>query len=189
VNVRQLELPEVFELTPRKHSDSRGFFSETFSSREMQSHNLPHNWVQDNFSKSHSSLVLRGLHFQVPPAAQDKLVRVVRGSVLDVAVDIRRGSPRFGKWVSVVLSEGAWNQLFVPKGFAHGFLTLEPDTEVAYKVSDYYNAACDRGIAWNDTDINISWPLNGEQPHLSDKDAAAPRLAAVDTDFAYGQFA
>ena len=115
--------------------------------------------------------------------AQDKLVRVVRGSIFDVAVDIRRGSPRFGQWAGVVLSERAWNQLFVPNGFAHGFLTLEPDTEVAYKVTSDYAPACDRAIAWNDPAIDIAWPLHESQPSLSEKDAQAPLLKDADTLF------
>jgi dTDP-4-dehydrorhamnose 3,5-epimerase len=185
VIVRALTLPDVFEIIPKKHGDARGFFSETFSARAMTQHDLPGEWVQDNFSLSAAKYVLRGLHYQTPPKAQDKLVRVLRGSILDVAVDIRKGSPHFGKWVSLVLSHEAWNQILVPKGFAHGFLTLEPDTEVAYKVSDYYSLEHDRGIAWNDPDIGIAWPLDGAQPHVSDKDAKAPRLKEVDLPFVY----
>src|SRR5690606_22029709 len=116
-------------------------------------------FVQDNQSLSRSRGVVRGLHFQTPPAAQDKLVRVTRGAVLDVAVDIRRGSPHYGKWVSAVLSAENWQQLFVPKGFAHGFCTLEPDTELLYKVSGYYSPEHDRGVAWDDPDIGIDWPV------------------------------
>jgi dTDP-4-dehydrorhamnose 3,5-epimerase len=136
--------------------------------------------VQDNQSYSAEKHVLRGLHFQVSPVAQDKLIRVLRGSIFDVAVDIRSGSPTYGKWVSCVLSAAKFNQLLVPKGFAHGFLTLEPDVEVLYKVSAPYSPQCDRGIAWNDPAIGIDWPLKpGEQPVLSGKDAAAPKLAEI----------
>jgi dTDP-4-dehydrorhamnose 3,5-epimerase len=187
VNLRQLELPEVWEITPKKLGDSRGFFSETFSERIMIEKGFPGHWVQDNFSKSQTQFTLRGLHFQIPPMAQDKLVRVVRGSIFDVAVDIRRGSPRYGQWTGVILSESSWNQLLVPKGFAHGFLTLEPDTEVAYKVTNYYSPECDRGIAWNDPTINIAWPLSGHQPSLSEKDANARLLADVDTGFDFNK--
>ena len=123
--------------------------------------------------------VLRGLHFQVAPFAQDKLVRVLRGSIFDVAVDLRQGSPDYGKWVSCVLSANARNQLLVPRGFAHGFLTLEPDAEVFYKVSAPYAPECDRGIRWNDPQIGIAWPLEGREPVLSAKDAAAPLLSGI----------
>ncbi len=185
MNFRQLDLPEVIEILPVKHGDDRGFFSETFSARAMRESGLPSHWVQDNFSKSSQQYVLRGLHYQSPPRAQDKLVRVIRGSIFDVAVDIRRGSPRFGQWAAMVLSTNAWNQLFIPKGFAHGFLTLEADTEVAYKVTDQYASECDRTIAWNDPVINIAWPLHGVQPILSNKDAHAPRLSDVMTQFEF----
>jgi dTDP-4-dehydrorhamnose 3,5-epimerase len=187
LNFRQLELPDVWEVSPKKHGDSRGFFSETFSERVMIEKGLPGGWVQDNFSRSQTQFTLRGLHFQIPPMAQDKLVRVVRGSIFDVAVDIRSGSPHFGQWAGVILSESSWNQLLVPKGFAHGFLTLEPDTEVAYKVTNYYSPECDRAIAWDDPTINIAWPLSGHPPYLSDKDARAPRLADVDTVFDFSK--
>ena len=141
--------------------------------------------MQDNQSYSAEKGVLRGLHFQVAPFAQDKLIRVLRGSIFDVAVDIRNGSPTYGKWVACVLSAETFNQLLIPKGFAHGFLTLEPDIEVLYKVSAPYSPQCDRGICWNDPAIGIAWPLDrGQQPMLSDKDAAAPKLADVaSTDF------
>jgi dTDP-4-dehydrorhamnose 3,5-epimerase len=182
---QQLALPEVWEITPKKHGDSRGFFSETFSAKVFREKGLPTDWVQDNFSRSQAQFTLRGLHFQLPPRAQDKLVRVVRGSIFDVAVDIRRGSPRFGQWTGVVLSETGWNQLLVPKGFAHGFLTLEPDTEVAYKVTDDYAPDCDRAIRWDDPMVNISWPLQGNTPSLSEKDARAPRLTDVEALFVF----
>jgi dTDP-4-dehydrorhamnose 3,5-epimerase len=185
VIVRALSLPEVLELIPKKHGDARGFFSETFSARVMREHHLPEHWVQDNFSLSGSKHVLRGLHYQIPPKAQDKLVRVLRGSILDVAVDIRRNSPRFGKWTSLVLSQDAWNQILIPRGFAHGFLTLEPNTEVAYKVTNDYAPEHDRAIVWNDPTIGIEWPLQGAQPIVSDKDARAPLLKDADLPFVF----
>lgn len=183
--VRPLELREVLEIVPTKHGDERGFFSETFSIKVMEELGLPVNWMQDNFSLSQEIYVLRGLHYQRPPMAQEKLVRVVRGSIFDVAVDIRKGSPNFGKWAGVVLSTEAWNQLYIPKGFAHGFLTLEPKTEVAYKVSQLYSPQHDQSVAWNDPSINIAWPLQGPWPVLSARDARAPRLADAETGFAW----
>jgi dTDP-4-dehydrorhamnose 3,5-epimerase len=186
MEIRELSLPGVFEIIPRKFADDRGFFSETFSNSMMVKHDLPTQWVQDNQSHSKQQYVLRGLHYQTPPKAQDKLVRVVRGSILDVAVDIRVGSPYFGKWVSLVVSAAAWNQILVPKGFAHGFLTLEPETEVIYKVSEFYAPECDRGILWSDPAIAIDWPLEGHQPVLSAKDLLAKPLLEQDTGFKFG---
>ncbi len=179
MDIRELGLPGVFEITPKKFGDERGFFSETFALSKLTAHGLPGHWVQDNHSHSAPKHVVRGLHYQEPPMAQDKLVRVVRGAILDVAVDIRRGSPHFGNWVSLEVSAKAWNQILVPVGFAHGFITLEPDTEVVYKVTAPYSAAHDRGIRWDDPDIGIAWPLAGQQPVLSTKDAIAPLLRDV----------
>ena len=133
--------------------------------------------MQDNHSLSAEKGVVRGLHFQVPPFAQDKLVRVVRGSVFDAAVDLRRGSPTYGKHVSVVLSAEEWNQILVPIGFAHGLMTLEPDTEVIYKVSNYYSAEHDKGLLWNDPALGIEWPVAEDEAILSAKDKVQPRLA------------
>jgi dTDP-4-dehydrorhamnose 3,5-epimerase len=140
--------------------------------------------VQDNHSFSGAAGVVRGLHYQVPPCPQDKLVRVVKGAIFDVAVDIRRGSPRFGQWCGVSVSAHKWNQVFVPKGFAHGFVTLEPDTHVIYKVSNFYSPQHDRAIHYADSAIGIEWPLEVE-PNLSDKDRGAPLLSDVDTGFEY----
>jgi dTDP-4-dehydrorhamnose 3,5-epimerase len=180
VQVNDLGLGGVIEIIPKKFGDARGFFSETFQRQRFIDAGITQDWVQDNQSYSAEKHVLRGLHFQVAPVAQDKLIRVLRGSIFDVAVDIRSGSPTYGKWVSCVLSAAKFNQLLVPKGFAHGFLTLEPDVEVLYKVSAPYSPQCDRGIAWNDPAIGIDWPLKpGEQPVLSGKDAAAPKLAEI----------
>ena len=141
-------------------------------------------FVQDNHSVSTEVGTLRGLHFQAPPHAQAKLVRCGRGAIFDVAVDIRRGSPTYGKWVGDVLSEGNGKQLFIPKGFAHGFVTLEPHSEIVYKCSDYYAPETEGALRWDDPDIGIEWPLTGE-PVLSEKDAVAPFLAGFESPFAF----
>ena len=182
LEARPLELPELIELTPRRFGDDRGFFSEVWNHARFAEAGIPTQFVQDNVSLSRSKGVLRGLHFQTPPAAQAKLVRVSRGSIFDVGVDIRRSSPTFGRWAGVVLSAEKWNQLYVPEGFAHGFVTLEDDTEVTYKVSAAYCPEHDRSIRFDDPAIGIDWPLDGE-PVLSDKDAKAPLLADVETGF------
>jgi dTDP-4-dehydrorhamnose 3,5-epimerase len=180
MQVKDLGLGGVLEIIPKKFGDARGFFSETFQRQRFIEAGIAQDWMQDNQSYSAEKGVLRGLHFQVAPVAQDKLIRVLKGSIFDVAVDIRNGSATRGKWVSCVLSAEKFNQLLIPKGFAHGFLTLEPDVEVLYKVSAHYSPECDRGIAWNDPAIGIAWPLEpGQQPVLSGKDAAAPRLADI----------
>jgi dTDP-4-dehydrorhamnose 3,5-epimerase len=183
LDVRPLELDGLLEIRPPRFGDDRGFFSEVWSTERMEGAGLHIPMVQDNHSYSAARGVLRGLHFQVPPAAQDKLVRVSRGSVFDVAVDIRRGSPSFGKWAGLVLSAELWNQILVPKGFAHGFVTLEPDTEVQYKVSASYRPDCDRVIRFDDPAIGIDWPVDASDLILSAKDGAAPLLADVDTGF------
>jgi dTDP-4-dehydrorhamnose 3,5-epimerase len=185
MQVRKFDIDGVLEIIPQKFGDARGFFSETFSRQRFHDAGIGMEWVQDNQSFSAEKNILRGLHFQVAPFAQDKLIRVIRGSIFDVAVDIRQGSPTYGRWVSCVLSPAAWNQLLVPKGFAHGFLTLEPETEVFYKVSAPYSRECDRGIAWNDPALAVAWPLDGAQPILSDKDKTAPLLAAVADSIAF----
>jgi dTDP-4-dehydrorhamnose 3,5-epimerase len=187
MDILKLQLPGIFELKPRKFGDTRGFFSETFSNAAMTAHNLPTTWVQDNHSFSAEKYVLRGLHYQSPPVAQDKLVRVVRGSIFDVAVDIRKGSPHFGKWLSLVVSADAWNQILVPKGFAHGFLTLEPDTEVVYKVSAPYSPAHEHSIRWDDPELAINWPLAGHLPVLSAKDKISPSFKDYNHVFTYGE--
>ncbi len=177
VEVRPLGLGGVFEIVPEKHGDERGFFSETYNRDTLAEAGIDLEFVQDNHSLSAAKGVLRGLHYQLPPKAQDKLVRVVRGAVLDVAVDIRHGSPTFGKWISLEVSAGRWNQILVPKGFAHGFVTLVPDTEVIYKVTDTYSPAHDRAIRFDDPEIAVDWPFPADALQLSQKDRAAPRLA------------
>lgn len=173
-------------LEPVRHGDSRGFFSEVWSRRAMREAGIEADFVQDNHSLSREAGVLRGLHFQRPPSAQGKLVRVVRGAVLDVVVDIRQGSPTYGRHDAVELSAANWRQLWVPRGFAHGFLTLEPDTEVLYKVDAEYDRAADAGIRWDDPDLGIAWPV--ATPILSAKDAAAPRLAEIAPPFPIGSW-
>jgi dTDP-4-dehydrorhamnose 3,5-epimerase len=183
LDVRPLRLDGVFEIRPARFEDSRGYFSEVWSAGQMAQAGFEIGFVQDNHSYSADKGVLRGLHFQMPPAAQHKLIRVSRGSVFDVAVDIRHGSPTFGQWVGATLSAGQWNQLLVPPGFAHGFLTLEEHSEVQYKVSALYRPDLDRAIRFDDPSIGIDWPLAADQIILSDKDRAAPLLAAVETGF------
>jgi dTDP-4-dehydrorhamnose 3,5-epimerase len=183
VNATRLAIADVILLEPKRHLDDRGFFSETYSQRALREAGITVDFVQDNHSLSRQRGVVRGLHFQTPPRAQDKLVRVTRGSVLDVAVDLRAGSPTYGKWVSAILSAENWCQLFVPTGFAHGLCTLEEDTEVLYKVSDYYSPEHDRGVAWDDPDIGIEWPINPSEAVLSGKDAKQPRLADLPAYF------
>ena len=185
VDVISLGLEGVFEIRPPKFDDARGFFSETWNAAKLAKAGISIDFVQDNHSFSRARGVMRGLHFQMPPFAQDKLVRVLRGSVFDVAVDIRRGSPTFAKWVAVRLSSQHWNQMLVPKGFAHGFVTLEPDTEVVYKVSAPYSQPHDRSIRFDDPDIAIDWPVPATEMVLSAKDEAAPLLAHLETGFLY----
>lgn len=181
--VRQLDIPDVLEIKPKVFGDDRGFFSETFNSNKFREKGITLDWVQDNQSLSREKYTLRGLHYQEPPFAQAKLVRVLRGRILDVAVDIRKDSPTFRRWVTLELSAEEFNQILVPIGFAHGFLTLEPDTEVLYKVSAPYSAAHDRSIRFDDPDIAVQWPLADHAPVLSTKDAAAPALREIAVPF------
>jgi dTDP-4-dehydrorhamnose 3,5-epimerase len=178
-------IPDVKEIKPVRHTDPRGFFSEIFRDDVLREHGIDVRFVQENLSLSVDRGVVRGLHFQIPPAAQAKLVRVAAGSILDVAVDIRRGSPTYGRHVAVVLSAEEGNQLLVPEGFAHGFCTLEPDTEVVYKVNRYYSAAHDRGLQWNDPKLAIAWPVDESAALLSDKDRRQPSLAELPPAFEY----
>lgn len=185
LEVRSLALEGVLEIVPPRFPDERGFFSETYNRQRLAENGIDVEFVQDNHSFSAVAGTVRGLHYQLPPYAQDKLVRVVRGSVFDVAVDIRKGSPTFGEWAGVKLSAEAWNQLFVPVGFAHGFLTLEPETEVIYKVSAPYSREHERAIRHDDPDIGIDWPDVGRPAVLSEKDGDAPTLAAADDLFTW----
>lgn len=179
MKIEATDLPEVKIITPRRFGDDRGWFTETWNADRMAEAGLAIGWVQDNHSFSAAKGTLRGLHYQRPPHAQDKLVRCTRGAILDVAVDFRDGSPRFGKWVGVELSAANGAQLLVPKGFLHGFLTLTDDVEVQYKCSDVYAPDCDGAVRWDDPEIGIDWAglggLTGA-PVLSDKDSKAPLL-------------
>ena len=182
-------LRDVLILTPARFGDERGWFSEVFNAARMVAAGLPMAWVQDNHSMSAKAGTLRGLHFQTPPHAQDKLVRCSRGAILDVAVDIRVGSPTYGKWLGVELTAENRRQLLVPKGFLHGFVTRAPESEVQYKCSDLYAPECDGAIRWNDPDIGIDWGLNEDrgmgEPVLSAKDAAAPFLRDFASPFTW----
>ncbi|HEX3862306.1 MAG TPA: dTDP-4-dehydrorhamnose 3,5-epimerase [Stellaceae bacterium] len=178
-------IPDVKEIRPVRHRDARGFFSEIFREAVLREHGIDVPFVQENHSLSVEQGVVRGLHFQIPPAGQAKLVRCAAGSILDVAVDIRQGSPTFGKHVAVTLTADDGNQLFVPEGFAHGFCTLEPDTEVVYKVSSYYSGPHDAGMLWNDPLLGIEWPVKHSEAVLSDKDTRQPRLADLPAHFRY----
>ncbi len=176
MQVETTAIPAVRIVTPKRHGDARGFFSEVYNASAFAAAGLDFTFVQDNHSFSAAEGTLRGLHFQLPPFAQTKLIRVSRGRILDVAVDIRRSSPTFGRHVAVELSAENWRQLLVPAGFAHGFVTLAPDSEVLYKTSALYSPAHDRGLAWDDPSIGIAWPLPPEGAKLSDKDRRWPRL-------------
>ncbi|GAA5622935.1 dTDP-4-dehydrorhamnose 3,5-epimerase [Brucella sp. NBRC 12952] len=174
MQVRPLGLDGVFEISTRKFGDDRGFFSETYNAKSFTEAGIDLTFVQDNHSFSAAKGVVRGLHYQLPQFAQDKLVRVTRGAILDVAVDIRKSSSTFGKWVSLEVTAEKWNQILVPKGFAHGFMTLVENTEVIYKVTNYYSPEHDRSIRFDDPDIGIDWPIASSDVKLSDKDQKAP---------------
>ena len=179
-------IPDVVIIEPKVHGDSRGYFVETFVSNKLEEFlGYQINFCQDNESKS-SKGVLRGLHYQLPPFAQTKLVRVIHGRVLDVAVDIRKNSPTFGKYVAVELSGENKKQLLIPRGFAHGFVVLEDDTVFAYKVDNYYSPECDRGIAFDDKNLNIDWILNHDELNLSAKDTKQPKLNETNDLFEFG---
>jgi len=173
-------------LSGRRFVDARGWFSETYNARAFAGRGIDGAFVQDNQSLSRPRGTIRGLHFQTPPHAQAKLVRCLKGAIFDVAVDIRMGSPTYGQWVGVELSEENDRQLFIPVGFAHGFMTLQPDTEVFYKVTDFYAPTCDAGLLWNDPDIAVTWPsLPDGRPLLSEKDERLPSLAQFKSPFPY----
>jgi len=181
--IEHLGLSGVWTYTPPRFTDHRGWLSETFNTEVLAESLKGVTFVQDNQSCSRAIGTLRGMHFQIPPKAQDKLVRVLRGAVLDVAIDLRQGSPSYGKWISTVLSARNGIQMFVPKGFAHGFLTLEPETEVFYKVSDYYSREHERGLAWDDPAIGIEWTIPHERVIMADRDNALPRLVDIPAFF------
>lgn len=176
-NFKRLEIPDVILIEPRVFADERGFFMETYHKRDFEKAGIPQVFVQDNHSRSKKN-VLRGLHYQLEPMAQGKLIRCVRGTIFDIAVDIRKQSPTFGKWVGTNLSEENKLVLWVPRGFAHGYLALEGNTEVLYKTDQFYSPEHERGIIWNDPDIAIKWPV--EDPIVSKKDAKFPKLKDAD---------
>ena len=186
MNFIRTEIPDVIIIEPQVHGDERGYFVETFRADKLEEFlGYKINFCQDNESKS-SKGVLRGLHYQLTPAAQTKLVRVIQGSVLDVAVDIRKGSPTFGKHVAIELTSDNKRQLLVPRGFAHGFVVLEDDTTFAYKVDNYYSPENDRGIAFDDKELNIDWIIPHAELNLSAKDTAQPKLNETNDIFEYG---
>jgi dTDP-4-dehydrorhamnose 3,5-epimerase len=176
---------DVKLLRPARHVDDRGFFSEAYSKRDYAAIGIRNEFVQDNHSLSRKKGVIRGLHFQIPPFAQAKLLRVLRGSILDVVVDIRMGSPTFGQHIATVLNADDWNQIFIAAGFAHGFCTLEPETEILYKVDNYYSRENERGIRWNDPTLGIAWPISADEAELSDKDRKLPLLSELSSMFTY----
>ncbi len=185
MQINTTPLNGVLVLTPARFGDTRGFFSESWNRARMAEAGLDIDFVQDNHSLSTDKGTVRGLHFQTPPHAQDKLVRCGRGALWDVAVDIRAGSPTYGQWFGIELSAQNGRQLLVPAGFAHGFVTLKPDTEIIYKCSDYYAPDCDRALAHDDPEIDIDWGVSRAKRILSDKDAKAPTLAELDTPFTW----
>lgn len=182
MKITQTALPGVLLLEPRRFGDARGFFSESWNRKTLAEHGITTAFVQDNHSMSDTVGTLRGLHFQAPPTAQAKLVRCGRGRLFDVAVDIRKGSPTYGHWVGYELSFENGLQLMIPEGFAHGFVTREPMTEIIYKCSDHYDPTTDGGVAWDS--CGVDWGLE-DAPILSDKDAALPRLAEFESPFAW----
>lgn len=175
----------VILLETRRFTDRRGWFAETYSAPRLSDQGIYDHFIQDNHSYSERAGTIRGLHFQVLPGAQAKLVRCVRGAIFDVVVDLRRGSPTFGRGITASLTASNGRQLYVPVGFGHGFLTLEDHTEVTYKVSDIYAPELERGVVWNDPDLAIDWPLGDLTPILSDRDAALPRLSEIESPFVY----
>ncbi|MEY2194022.1 dTDP-4-dehydrorhamnose 3,5-epimerase [Neobacillus sp. BF23-41] len=186
MNVIETSLPGVKVIEPKVFGDHRGWFMETYSESMFKEAGINIKFVQDNQSFSAAKGTLRGLHYQLDPKAQTKLVRCTKGAIFDVAVDIRKGSPTFGKWFGLELSADNKKQLLVPKGFAHGFMTITNDVEVQYKVDELYAPDCDRGIIWNDPSIGIEWPMD-ITPVLSVKDEKAPLLAEANNNFIFGE--
>jgi dTDP-4-dehydrorhamnose 3,5-epimerase len=183
MKIEPQSIPEVLLITPPRFADSRGYFSETWSASKLAKAGFTESFVQDNQSYSRTRGTIRGLHCQIAPFVQGKLVRVVRGAIWDVAVDIRRGSPTYGKFAAAELSAENGAQLWVPGGFLHGFCTLAAETEVIYKVTGDYDKASERGVIWNDPDLALPWPVRADEAVLSDKDAVLPRLAETEAWF------
>ena len=185
MQIEPLAIPEVLLMTPPRFADARGFFSETWSASKLAANGFSQHFVQDNQSLSVQAGTIRGLHCQIAPSIQGKLVRVVRGAIWDVAVDIRHGSPTYGKHVAAELSAENWRQLWIPGGFLHGFCTLQPDTEVIYKVTADFDKGAERAVIWNDPDLALPWPVAPGEAVLSDKDSASPRLAECEKWYLY----
>lgn len=185
LDIIDVKLPGIRLLTPKAHGDHRGFFMESYHRELFRENGIEFDFIQDNHSLSAQSGTIRGLHYQLQAKAQTKLLRVLTGAIYDVAVDIRKGSPTFGQWVGVILSAENKRQILVPKGFAHGFCTLTPDTQILYKVDEYYSPEHDRGILWNDPAIGIEWPISATQAVLSAKDAQLPTLGEAEVDFVW----
>lgn len=179
MQINELEIPGVMLITPKRFHDARGFFTELYNAKALADAGIDDVFVQDNFSRSSKSGTIRGLHFQVPPYSQTKLVRVSRGRVLDVAVDLRPSSPTYGQHVFVEISAENGHQIYIPNGFAHGFCTLEPDTEVVYKVSSHYAPGAEAGVLWSDPELGIDWPVSAQDAILSEKDAKLPLLRDI----------
>jgi dTDP-4-dehydrorhamnose 3,5-epimerase len=181
--VEPLAIEGVLLVRPKKFGDARGYFLESYNARAFAEAGIGATFVQDNQSLSVERGTIRGLHFQTPPEPQAKLVRVLKGSIFDVAVDLRRGSKTYGRWCAATLTSEGAEQLFIPRGFAHGFCTIEPNTEVAYKVDGFYAPACDAGLRWNDPDIGVGWPISADEAMLSDKDGKLPFFAGFVSPF------
>lgn len=187
MEVVELAIPGLLLIRPPKYSDKRGFVSETYNAGVLRQYIGDETFVQDNHALSSRVGTVRGMHFQKPPFAQGKLVRVLRGRVYDVAVDMRHGSPSFGRYIGVELNAADWTQLWIPVGFAHGFCTLEPDTEVLYKLTAHFSPAHEQGIVWNDPTLDIEWPVDAGSAIVSPKDLAQPRLSDLPAYFTFGQ--
>ncbi len=183
MRVTPTDFPGLFVVEPKVFGDHRGFFTETYNRRAFAENGMPYDFVQDNHARSNTRGVLRGLHFQTPPAAQAKLVWVTRGAVFDAVVDLRKGSPTYARWYGLELTEENFKRLMIPAGFAHGYVTLTDVAEFQYKVDGYYSPAHDGGIIWNDPDLGVPWPV--ERPVLSEKDGLLPRLRDFDSPFVY----
>ena len=187
MQIERFKIEDIFVIVPARHGDHRGFFSETYRKNLLSAEGVNADLIQDNHVYSAERGVLRGLHYQIPPHPQGKLVRCARGAILDVGVDIRQSSPTYGQHIAVELSAANWKQLWVPPGFAHGYVTLEPDSEVIYKVTDYWSPDCERGLAWDDPSLGIDWRLSPTNLILADRDRSNPRLADIEPAFQYNQ--
>jgi dTDP-4-dehydrorhamnose 3,5-epimerase len=183
MRVDSLAIPDVKVLWPKKFGDDRGFFSETWNRATLRSAGIDIDFIQENHSLSRSVGTVRGLHYQVAPVEQNKVVRVISGRILDVSVDLRKASPTYGQWVAAEISAQDWNQILVPVGFAHGFCTLEPDTQVIYLVDAHWSAAAEGALLWNDPDLAIDWPVAPDAAHLADKDRTAQAFANFQSPF------